>query len=186
MKIRIMSVFGTLVVLSAALTSTASAGGIGLTYVYAGENDEKSNIESNIEKDNSTSTINRNDDNNDNNNDREVGIGQEVREIANKQENSATTTNIAMLEIGKRGPVKELFFGGDYKNLGIIRSELATTTNSIAKLKSLVEKTTDITEKAELNAQIQVLESEQTKIKAYLKEHEDIFSFFGWFVKLFS
>ncbi|MDO8579530.1 MAG: hypothetical protein Q7R72_01510 [bacterium] len=180
MKTRSTLIFSAIMLMSASMVSTADAQGIGLTYVYAGENNEKTDDtdDRSIVADFVQSLLDMAD--------RDGGIGSQVREIANKQDDSATTTRVAIAKVGERGPVRELFFGSDYKNLGIIRSELATTTNNIARLKSLVEKTTNDADRAELNIQIKVLESEQTKIKVYVEEHESIFSFFGWFTKLFA
>ncbi len=118
--------------------------------------------------------------------DREGGIGEQVREIAKEQNDSATTTASAMEKVEERGSLRIFFFGSDYKNLGVIRSELATTTNNISRLKSLLDKTTNTADKVELNAQIQVLEDEQVKVNVYVSTHENIFSLFGWFVKLFA
>lgn len=53
--------------------------------------------------------------------------------------------------------LQTFFFGSDYKNLGVIRSELATTTNNINKLKSLLDQTINDADRAELNTQIQSL-----------------------------
>ena len=117
--------------------------------------------------------------------DRDGGIGVEVREIAKSQNDSATTTAVAIAEVEGRSSIKTFLIGSDYKNLGVIRSELATTSNNIARLKALLDKTTDATVRAELNVQIQALETEQARIDAYVEAHESTFSLFGWFAKLF-
>lgn len=115
--------------------------------------------------------------------DREDGIGAEVRDIAKDQNDSATTTAEAMVKVEERGSLRKFFFGSDYKNLGVIRAELAITTNNIARLKALLDKTTNNADRLELNVQIQALENEQAKINAYIKAREDIFSLFGWLMK---
>lgn len=200
-------------VFSAVMVSTAKAqtlGVIGALDAYAGENnviiDSEVRVqgnatstvakEKNDDRDNATSTNEKNDNEKSvvstfvqallNVADREGGIGEEVRDIANKQNDSSTTTVKAMVKVDERGSIKELFFGSDYKNLGVIRSELATTTNNIARLKSLVDQTNNAADRAELNIQIQSLEAEQAKTEAYVTDHENIFSFFGWFTKLFA
>lgn len=117
--------------------------------------------------------------------DREGGIGNQVREIAKAQNDSATTTVAAMAKVDARGPIRTFFFGSDYKNLGVIRNELATTNSNIARLKSLLDQTTNNADRAELNTQIQALEAEQTQVDAYVTAHENTFSLFGWFTKLF-
>ena len=116
---------------------------------------------------------------------RESGIGSQVSEIAKTQNDSILITASAMINVEKKSPIKTFFLGSDYKNLGVIRSELATTSNNIAKLKSLLDKTTSNADKTLLNDKIQVLEVEQTKLNTYVTAHENTFSLFGWFTKLF-
>ncbi len=117
--------------------------------------------------------------------DREGGIGTQVRAVAQSQNNSASTTATAMTKIEGRGSFHTFFAGNDYKNLGVIRSEIATTSANIAKLKTLLSQTTSDADRAELNVQIKALEDEQVKIEAYVKANEDKFSLFGWFNRLF-
>lgn len=117
--------------------------------------------------------------------DREGGIGAEVRAIAKTQNDFAATSSEAMVKVENRGKIRTFFFGSDYKNLGHLRSEIAVTQNNIDKLKNLLDKTTSTTAKVELAAQIKVLEDSQVKLDTFVKTHENTFSLFGWFVKLF-
>lgn len=116
---------------------------------------------------------------------REGGIGAEVRLIAQVQNESASTSVNAIAKIENRAKIQTFLFGSDYKNLGELRSEIVTTKNNIDKLKRLSDKATSDVDKAELAAQIKVLEDSQVKIEAFIKAHEDSFSVFGWFVRLF-
>ncbi|MFA5754106.1 MAG: hypothetical protein WC905_01955, partial [Patescibacteria group bacterium] len=52
---------------------------------------------------------------------RETGIGQQVRTIAQQQNQSASTTMQVMEKVQTRSKVKTFFFGNDYKNLGTLR-----------------------------------------------------------------
>lgn len=115
--------------------------------------------------------------------DREGGIGDQVRLIARSQGDSASTTLSAMERVEKRGSIMKFLFGADYKNLGVIRSELSITTDNIAQLKLLLSKTTNEITRADLALQIKALELEQVRINAYIAAHEDIFSLFGWVSK---
>lgn len=114
------------------------------------------------------------------------GIGSEVRVIAQEQNDSSTTTIEAINNVDHRSSLKVFFFGSDYKNIGVLRSQMSKTTNRITRLEALVAQSTDDADKATLNAQIQVLENDQTQIDAFVSAHEDQFSLFGWFTKLFS
>ncbi len=73
-----------------------------------------------------------------------------------------------------------------YKNIGVIRSELAKSSNQLERLKDLVAKTTNATDKAELEAQIKALEESQVKVNKFVTDNESKFSLFGWFSKLFK
>ena len=118
--------------------------------------------------------------------DREDGIGDSVRRIAREQDKSASTTTFAMDKVEHMGSTRKFFLGSDYKNLGVIRSEIASTTNNISQLKNLLDRTTNSADRVLLDAQIKSLEAEQVKLNAYITIHEDSFSMFGWFMKMFS
>lgn len=117
--------------------------------------------------------------------DRERGIGAQVRVIAKAQSDSASTSAEAITKVQKRSALQTFFLGNDYKNLGTLRSEIATTTNNVAQLKDLLAKATSAADKAELSAQIQVLEDSQAKMQAFVNAQENVFNLFGWFAKLF-
>lgn len=118
--------------------------------------------------------------------DRQGGIGAEVRIVAQSQNDSASTTIKAIEKVEERGSLRTFLFGSDYKNLGVIRSQIATIGKNIEKLKTLLEKTLGTTDKAEISAQIKVLEDQKTKLDAYVEANEDVFSLFGWFNRLFN
>ncbi len=116
---------------------------------------------------------------------REGGIGAEVRKIARSQNDSASSTARAMAHVDNRTSVKTFFAGSDYRNLGVLRSEIASTTNNITRLAALLNRTIDPASRAELTLQLNALQAENMKIEAYIKAHENKFSLFGWFARLF-
>ena len=118
--------------------------------------------------------------------DREGGIGQQVKVIAQQQNDSKEKVAESIDKVEKRGKVKTFFFGSDYKNLGDLRSEMVKTRNQIDQLKRLADKAENDQDKAELQSQIQVLEQEQTNINNFITSNESKFSLFGWAVKLFQ
>ncbi len=118
--------------------------------------------------------------------DREGGIGAQVRVIARSQEESASTSANAIARVESRGGLQELLIGSDFRSLGELRSEMATTSANIAQLRNLLEKATSDADKAELSAQIQALEDIQANIEAFIEAHENSFSLFGWLAKLFA
>ena len=112
----------------------------------------------------------------------EGGIGQQVRIIAQQQNDSDATTTKAIETIQSRSKIKIFLIGSDYKNLGALRSEIVKTRNRINQLNKVIQNATDT---AEIQAQIQTLEQEQTRIENFIKAQEGKFSLFGWLAKKF-
>jgi hypothetical protein len=113
----------------------------------------------------------------------ESGIGQQVRIIAQQQNDSGTTTAKLIKKIQLRNKIKTFLFGSDYKNLGALRSEIVQVRNRLQQLNRLLENATTT---PETQAQIQNLEQEQTKIENFIEQQEGKFSLFGWLTKLFN
>ncbi|MBU3934990.1 hypothetical protein KKC00_03450 [Patescibacteria group bacterium] len=118
--------------------------------------------------------------------DREGGVGQQVRTIAQQQNQSADTTIQAMEKVQTRSRVRTFFFGTDHKNLGTLRSEMVQTRSRLEQLNQLMESVQNEGDKTELQNQIQILEQEQARIDDFIKTQEGKFSLFGWLVKLFN
>lgn len=117
--------------------------------------------------------------------DREGGIGQEVRVIAEQQNDTKDRAFDLINAVENRNKVKTFFIGTSYKNLGELRSQMVQTRNQIEQLKRLIEKAENDQDKAELQNQIQILEQEQTNINNFITQNESKFSLFGWAVKIF-
>jgi uncharacterized protein YxeA len=114
------------------------------------------------------------------------GIGEQVRVIAQEQEKDEEKIVNHIDKVQKRSKIKTFLFGTDYKNVGALRSEMVQTRNRIDKLKKLIEQTTDETDKAALQTQIDNIEIEQTNTETFLETNENTFSLFGWVRKLFG
>jgi hypothetical protein len=114
------------------------------------------------------------------------GIGEQVRVVAQAQNEAKDKVADGIDKINNRNKVKAFLIGTDYKNVGQLRRDMVKTGNQIDQLKRLPDKTTSEESKTALQAQIQVLEQEQQKINDFLKANESKFSIFGWFVKLFN
>ncbi|MBU2028720.1 hypothetical protein KJ761_02395 [Patescibacteria group bacterium] len=117
--------------------------------------------------------------------DRNGGIGQEVKIIAQQQNDTKDRASDLINAVENRNKVKTFFIGTSYKNLGELRSQMVQTRNQIGQLKQLAEKAENEGDKIELQSQIQVLEQEQTNIGNFITQNESKFSLFGWAVKLF-
>ena len=117
--------------------------------------------------------------------DREGGIGQEVRVIAQQQNEMKDRAADLIYAVENRNKVKTFFIGTSYKNVGELRSQMVQTRNQIEQLKRLMEKNTNEQDKTELQNQIQTMEQEQARINDFITQNESKFSLFGWAIKLF-
>ena len=114
------------------------------------------------------------------------GIGQEVKAIAQAQNDNLDKEVAEIDKINNRSKTKTFLIGTDYKNIGMLRSNMVKTQNQIDQLNRLLDKTTSTETKAELQAQILVLTPEQQKIDDFIKANESKFSLLGWLVKIFQ
>jgi len=114
------------------------------------------------------------------------GIGEQVRTVAQQQNQAVASTTAAMEKIQTRSKAKTFLIGTDYKNTGQLRSEMVQTQSRIEQLTRLTEQAKNAADKTTLQAQIQTMEQEQSKIETFLKANESKFSLFGWLVKLFN
>lgn len=118
--------------------------------------------------------------------DREGGIGQQVKVIAQQQNEAKEKVAESIDKVEKRGKFKTFLIGTDYKNTGALRSEMVKTRNQIEQLKRLADKAENDQDKTELQNQIQILEQERTSIENLITQNENKFSLFGWVVKLLN
>lgn len=116
---------------------------------------------------------------------REGIMGEQVRVIAQAQKDSEATTTEAIQKISSRSSLKTLLWGSDYANLGVLRSGMVVTQNHLNQLNTVLASTTDATDRATITAQINALTQDQASIKNFVTAHENSFSFFGWFTRLF-
>ncbi|MBU2110005.1 hypothetical protein KKB71_03615 [Patescibacteria group bacterium] len=117
---------------------------------------------------------------------KDQNIGEEVRVVAQEQEELNERATNAMEKVEARGGFKTFLIGTDYKNIGALRSEVVTTQNHIDRLTKAKERATDDSIKADLDAQIQALEEANTSALNFIQTNESKFSLFGWFVRLFQ
>jgi ABC-type transporter Mla subunit MlaD len=117
---------------------------------------------------------------------KDFNISEEVREVAKELEEFGERAAQALEKIEKRGGFKTFLFGTDYKNIGAIKSELVTAENHINRLMKAAERTVDEIVKTDLSTLVSELKKVSVNAENFIKENEDKFSIFGWFVKLFN
>lgn len=115
------------------------------------------------------------------------GIGEQVREVAQELNQSASTSIEKIEKVQTRSKIKTFLVGSDYKNLGELRSEIVQNRNRIEQLNNqLLNKINNISDKTELEKQIENLKAEQTKIDNFIKDQEGKISLFGWLNKIIN
>lgn len=113
-------------------------------------------------------------------------VAKEVKKTLEDHASSSERSLHAIEKVQKR-PIWMIFLiGTDFKNLGALRSELAHTQNDTRRLERVLASTTDPVVQAEIQAQIDAIADNASTTTAFLEEHEDTFSLFGWFFKFFS
>lgn len=117
---------------------------------------------------------------------KDQNIGEEVRQVAQEQRESNERSTKAMEAVETRGKFRTFLFGTDYKNVGVIRSELVKTGSHINRLTKAKDRTEDEEVKAELDTQITSLQEIKSRTESFVQENEDKFSLLGWLVRLFN
>ena len=113
-------------------------------------------------------------------------IGEEIRQIASEQQASNERATEAMEALETRGKFRTFLFGTDYKNVGVLRSELVTAQNHINRLTMARDTAQGEELRAELNAQIASLQETKNQAESFIQENESKFSLLGWLIKLFK
>lgn len=114
---------------------------------------------------------------------RNGGIGEEVRVIAQEQNQNHEKLEASLKKIQGRSVLAKFFLGADYKELTSAEGILEQNREQIQQLNELKNQITDPAEQQKLIQQIQALEEVSLQIENYLKDSEAKFSLFGWLVK---
>lgn len=113
------------------------------------------------------------------------GVGQQVRLVAQEQQQAQEEVADQIESINQRNKIKTFLIGTNYKNIGALRSEMVHLRNRIEQLNRVMNQLENEGDQTEIQEQIQTMEQERENIEAFIKVNEDKFSLFGWFVKLF-
>lgn len=117
---------------------------------------------------------------------KEKKISEKAKEIAKEKNESKDIIVDAVKKEENRSKFKTFLLGSDYKNLGVIRSEIVKANNSLEKLIKISDEVVDPTVKEELTAQSDIIKAELTKLENFVNVNESKFSLLGWFVKMFN
>lgn len=111
-------------------------------------------------------------------------IDEVVEEIKSEVVNEKAAQ--AIEEVEKRPKWKNVLFGTDYKNLGLLRSAMVKNQNAVRKLNQIQTKIQNEEASSALQQHTSTLLQEQERISAIIEENEDSFSLLGWAFRFLS
>lgn len=118
--------------------------------------------------------------------DREGGIGQQVRTIAQNQNQNQTKLEQDIEKIQGRSGLTKFFIGAKYGEIKDAQKTLDQNKEQIRQMNQLRTQLSNAGDQQQLAEQIKVLEQANQEIETLLTEAQSGFSLFGWAVKLFQ
>jgi len=109
----------------------------------------------------------------------------EVEEIVVEQEVVENEADQAMNQTSDRPAAVKFLIGPDYKNLGMLRSQVVHTRNNIKKLEKTLERA-DEADKPAIEAALLELEESSQEMQANIYSKLGEFSLFGWLFRWLS
>jgi len=112
--------------------------------------------------------------------DRQGGIGQQIREIAGKNDEDIDGIEQGLKEIKNRGQFRKFLFGPDYKKVGEVEAMLLNHSQKLEQLKALKDQVTDEADKNLIDMRIKNMEEIKIELQKETDESQKGFSLFGW------
>jgi len=118
--------------------------------------------------------------------DRNQGIGQQIREVAQAQNQNQVQMEDALDQVKNRGRLKKFFFGPDYKTLNSVEERLTNHEEKLGQLKQIASQITNEADAAKLQEQIAIMEQVKEELQKEVEGESGGFSLFGWLNKIFN
>lgn len=116
----------------------------------------------------------------------EGGIGQQVRVVAQAQNDSEDDVEDAIKDIDDRSDFVEFLIGPKYGSIAEVNTAIAENQTRIKVLTELMNQLTDPAVKLVLQDQITILNQQNANLQKLVAENESGFSLFGWLARLLS
>lgn len=116
----------------------------------------------------------------------EGGIGEQVRVVAQAQNDSENEVEDSIKEIEDRHGFVEFLVGPKYGSIAQIKAVIAENEARIKVLNDLSGQITDPAVKTVFQDQITILSQQNANLQKFVADTEDGISLFGWLVKMFS
>lgn len=115
--------------------------------------------------------------------DSEGKIGQQVRLVAQAQNQNKEVVSSLIDDVDARGKVLSFIFGPDYKSLDKIKQQIAANESNIQSLTASLAQIQDAYAKTVLQAQIKVLTQENARLQKFVDNVGGQPSIFGWLMR---
>ena len=118
--------------------------------------------------------------------DRNGGIGQQVRVIAQNQNQNQAKLEQNLEKVQSRGSFAKFFLGPNYGEIKDAQKTLEQNKEQIKQLNQIRTQLSNQGDQQQLTEQIRILEQANLEIENSLIDAQDGFSLFGWLNKLLS
>jgi len=118
--------------------------------------------------------------------DREGGIGQQVKVIAQNQNQNQVKLEQNVEKIQSRGELAKFFVGPNYGEIKDAQKTLEQNKGQTSQLNQIKNQLSNEGDQQQLTEQIRVLEKINQEIDSLLSDVQEGFSLFGWLNKLIS
>lgn len=117
--------------------------------------------------------------------DRVGGIGQQVRVIAQSQQENHEEVEAKLEKIKERSGFAKFFIGPKYDEITKAKELIKQDKDKIKNLEDLESVLTNEEDKAKITEQIEVIKKAMTEVENIVGEEQKGFSLFGWLAKIF-
>lgn len=117
--------------------------------------------------------------------DRSGEIGEQIRVIAQKQNQNQQEMEAGLEKVQTRSKVMKFLFGPGYKQVRVVEKKMEEHSAEVEKLKQAKEQLSDVADQAVIAEQIAIMEQAREELQAELSGQEKVFSLFGWLAKMF-
>lgn len=119
-------------------------------------------------------------------NKKDNGIGEQVRVVAQAQNESQIKVEKSIKDINKRSKFEKFLVGPNYGSLATVQAAITENQTRINVLTEIMNQITDPVVRLVLKDQIASLQYQNTKLQTFVSSSEDGVSLFGWLAKMLN
>lgn len=118
--------------------------------------------------------------------DRNAGIGEQVRVMAQNQENNQEKIEAKLEKIQNRNKLVRFIFGPDNQEIKNARKLLQDNKDELTRLENVRSQLINVVDQEQVQEQIEKIKEASNQIEQDLNKSEKVFSLFGWVRNIFS